>query len=66
MSTPQVTTHILDTAAGRPAPGVAVALSRRDGGRWVPVGNGTTDADGRVAGLGPEPMPPGITGAAEP
>jgi 5-hydroxyisourate hydrolase len=59
MSTSQVTTHILDTAAGRPAPGVDVALARLDGGTWTPVGNGTTDADGRVGSLGPEQVPPG-------
>jgi 5-hydroxyisourate hydrolase len=38
-----ITTHVLDTAAGRPAAGVAVALHRDD----VVVTEGVTDADGR-------------------
>jgi 5-hydroxyisourate hydrolase len=39
-----VSTHVLDTAAGRPAAGVAVEL-RRDG---VVLASGQTDADGRA------------------
>ncbi len=42
-----VSTHVLDTAAGRPAPGVAVSLSKGD----RVVGTGTTDADGRIRDL---------------
>ena len=48
-----ITTHVLDTARGRPAQGVPVALERRDGDAWVPVGAGTTDADGRNRTLTP-------------
>ena len=51
----QVTTHVLDTTAGRPAAGVAVTLERDDG----VVAHGTTDADGRIAGLGPDRLDPG-------
>ena len=44
-----ITTHVLDTARGRPAEGVAIMLERADGER---VGSGTTDADGRLRELG--------------
>jgi 5-hydroxyisourate hydrolase len=47
MST-SVSTHVLDTAAGRPAPGVRVELYREG----ALVGSGTTDADGRIGQLG--------------
>jgi 5-hydroxyisourate hydrolase len=43
-----ISTHILDTSAGRPAAGVAVRLEHHDGMRWLPVGDGVTSADGRV------------------
>lgn len=48
-----VSTHILDTAAGRPAAGVAVALSVRDGSgtAWQPLGTSATDSDGRCKDL---------------
>ena len=50
--TSPITTHILDTAAGRPAAGVAVTLERcRGDGSWHAIGIGTTDGDGRVADL---------------
>jgi 5-hydroxyisourate hydrolase len=42
-----VSTHVLDTGAGRPAAGVAVELVHE--GRSV--GSGHTDADGRIAEL---------------
>ena len=50
----QITTHILDTALGCPAPDVAVTLSHRNAGEWEDVGNGRTDKDGRVPNLCPE------------
>ncbi|WP_353112964.1 hydroxyisourate hydrolase [Microbacterium sp.] len=59
MSVSHVTTHILDTSIGRPAPGVAVALEARDGDGWVGIGTGFTDADGRVKDLGPERLESG-------
>jgi 5-hydroxyisourate hydrolase len=47
-----ITTHVLDTARGRPAAGLAVTLSHRGGnGTWSAVGKGLTDDDGRVADL---------------
>ncbi len=43
-----LTTHVLDTARGRPAAGVPVELARlADGGREV-LARATTNADGRV------------------
>jgi 5-hydroxyisourate hydrolase len=50
-----ITTHVLDTARGRPASGVPVVLEVRDaGGGWREVGRGATDADGRLRELLPE------------
>ncbi|MEM9489461.1 MAG: hydroxyisourate hydrolase [Myxococcota bacterium] len=54
-----ITTHVLDTARGRPAAGVPISLQRRpsddsdgDGGdTWVTVGSGVTDGDGRLRTL---------------
>jgi 5-hydroxyisourate hydrolase len=39
-----LSTHVLDTARGRPAAGVAIALTHPDGS----TGSATTDADGRA------------------
>ncbi|GAA3661822.1 hydroxyisourate hydrolase [Nocardioides ginsengisoli] len=46
-----VSTHVLDTATGRPAAGIAVRLETRSGAL---LGDGVTDADGRIAALAPE------------
>ena len=46
-----ITTHVLDTSLGRPAGGVGVTLSRREGSAWVELGRGRTDADGRCQDL---------------
>ena len=43
-----VSTHVLDTERGRPAAGVRVELYDLDGDL---VGEGVTDADGRIAEL---------------
>jgi 5-hydroxyisourate hydrolase len=45
----RISTHILDTAKGQPAPGVPVVLERQspDGG-WFEIGGGVTDANGRI------------------
>ncbi|MDP9696392.1 hydroxyisourate hydrolase [uncultured Arthrobacter sp.] len=59
MSVSHVTTHVLDTGAGRPAAGIAVVLYANDGGSWTKLGTGTTDADGRAKDLGPEVLAPG-------
>ena len=45
----RLSTHVLDTAAGRPARGVRIELSRRESdGRWTLVKTTTTNADGRT------------------
>jgi len=46
-----ITTHVLDTARGRPAAGMEVRLERRVSGSWQPAGSGRTDADGRAKEL---------------
>lgn len=48
-----VSTHILDTALGRPAAGVAVELSVRPAGDapWAAHAGSSTDADGRCKDL---------------
>jgi 5-hydroxyisourate hydrolase len=48
-----ITTHVLDTARGRPASGVAVALALRTGNGWTELAAAQTAADGRVANLLP-------------
>jgi 5-hydroxyisourate hydrolase len=56
MTRSPITTHVLDTAAGRPARGVAVTLAAADGaGGFTEIAAGATDADGRVTDL----LPPG-------
>ena len=46
-----ITTHILDTAKGRPAAAVPVTLEMQNGDSWTLVGRGATDADGRLRTL---------------
>ncbi len=46
-----LSTHVLDTAGGRPAAGVRVTVEVHDGDAWRDVGGGVTDDDGRVPGL---------------
>ncbi len=43
-----LTTHVLDTAAGRPAEGVAMELLEVGGTRAVPLARSVTNADGRT------------------
>jgi hydroxyisourate hydrolase len=48
----EITTHVLDTAAGRPAAGIPVSLHEQDeDGGWHELGAAVTDADGRVPAL---------------
>jgi len=55
-----ITTHVLDTAAGRPGRGIAIELERAEHGVWHLVGGGVTDDDGRVRTLTPAgPVPEG-------
>jgi 5-hydroxyisourate hydrolase / 2-oxo-4-hydroxy-4-carboxy-5-ureidoimidazoline decarboxylase len=46
-----ITTHVLDTARGRPAVGITVILELRHASEWSPIGRGTTDESGRVTSL---------------
>jgi 5-hydroxyisourate hydrolase len=43
----RLTTHVLDTASGRPAAGLQVVLYRRDNGA-VEIARGVTNSDGRL------------------
>jgi len=55
-----ITTHVLDTSLGKPAPAVPVILERQmQGGEWRVIGRGETDADGRLKSLASE-IEPGI------
>ncbi|MEU1705389.1 hydroxyisourate hydrolase [Streptomyces sp. NPDC005706] len=60
-TTASVSTHILDTSAGRPAEGVAVHLAARPGrdADWRSLGGSATDADGRCKDL--PALPEGTT-----
>jgi 5-hydroxyisourate hydrolase len=50
-----ISTHVLDTAKGKPACGVPVRLERQDSsGKWVPIGSAQTDQAGRCGQLLPE------------
>jgi len=44
----KLSTHVLDTARGRPAAGVSLELLIADGDRWLPVCRAVTNADGRT------------------
>lgn len=57
-----ITTHVLDTARGRPAEGVAVTLERIAGdGSTELLGRAATDPDGRVREFGrPGPAATGL------
>lgn len=58
-----ITTHVLDTSAGRPAEGVPVLLEISLGGNeWKELGLGVTNSDGRLANLLPDDhrLTPGI------
>ncbi len=51
-----LSTHVLDTSLGRPAQGVPISLETLTG---EALGQGRTDADGRIATIGPQRIPPG-------
>ncbi|MGA2600911.1 MAG: hydroxyisourate hydrolase [Bryobacteraceae bacterium] len=52
-----ITTHVLDTAHGKPASGIGVALEFESGVEWIPIGRGITGEDGRCRDL----VPAGVT-----
>ncbi len=58
-----LSTHVLDTAAGKPAEGVAIRLERQDQhGDFKPIATATTNADGRAPNLlaDDHPLMPGV------
>jgi 5-hydroxyisourate hydrolase len=69
MTGSQISTHILNTATGRPAVGVSVVLEGpcgsghgRDGQNapaWATIASAVSDENGRVGGLGPSELVPG-------
>lgn len=46
-----LSTHILDTSIGLPAPNVRVVCEHATGTQWRMLAEGITDSDGRVKGL---------------
>ena len=53
----RISTHVLDTALGRPAAGVPVRLERRErGDLWESLNSAQTDSDGRCKDLLPESL----------
>lgn len=46
-----ISTHVLDTALGKPASGMKVRLERKGGADWILVATSQTDADGRCRDL---------------
>lgn len=53
----RITSHVLDTSTGRPAPGLAIRLERMEPGGPVPVASATTNPDGRVGDWSAEASP---------
>ena len=49
-----LSTHVLDTARGRPAGGLAVRLEIQEGASWRELARAVTNEDGRVPRLLPE------------
>lgn len=58
----QITTHVLDTALGRPAPSLSICLQAQTADEvWGAICQGVTNADGRIGDLLPpnRPLPAG-------
>jgi 5-hydroxyisourate hydrolase len=49
-----ITTHVLDTASGKPAQGILVSLAIREAQAYRELAQGVTDGDGRVRRFLPE------------
>ncbi len=49
----QVTTHVLDTSAGKPGKNISVRLMQNANNEWRSIAQGITNADGRVPDLLP-------------
>jgi 5-hydroxyisourate hydrolase len=51
----RISTHVLDTAKGKPAAGVPVRLQRQNSsGNWTTLSSALTDEDGRCSELVPD------------
>ncbi len=49
-----VSTHVLDTALGKPAAGISAVLeAETPPGQWTQLGHAATDADGRIKSFVP-------------
>lgn len=53
VSASQLTTHVLDTALGKPAVGLSIRLKHCVNGTWYTLAQGVTNKDGRVANFLP-------------
>ena len=47
----QITTHVLDTTRGLPAPNLAIELFVKEKDGWNKLAAGKTNSDGRIANL---------------
>ena len=52
-----ISTHVLNTASGKPAAGVAIVLQYQAGKNWEELGRVLTDLQGRAADLYPAKKP---------
>ena len=50
-----ITTHVLDTALGKPAAGIPVSLHLQLDGTWRELARGLTNQDGRITDLLQDP-----------
>ena len=50
----QVTTHVLDTSAGKPGKNITVQLMQNTSNEWKSIAQGITNNDGRIPDLLPE------------
>jgi 5-hydroxyisourate hydrolase len=55
----RITSHVLDTSAGRPASGLRATLERSGSGDHALVASTTTDAEGRIRDWIPGGVTPG-------
>jgi 5-hydroxyisourate hydrolase / 2-oxo-4-hydroxy-4-carboxy-5-ureidoimidazoline decarboxylase len=50
----QITTHVLDTAIGKPGKDISIRLQKKVGHVWQTIAQGITNADGRIPDLLPQ------------
>lgn len=56
-----ISTHVLDTASGRPAPGIRVGLERgSESEGWTLLAEASTDEDGRIGRFGTDALEAGV------